>query len=323
MLDNSLSDFVASLDDKSFKELQTLVNERSYREKLGFSTYHEVANLFRPHPNCPHCESENTRKDGRTASGLLSFECKHCGRKFNQLTSTIFEGSKQPFVVWLQFLELMHWHNSTREISDVVGISLQTAFEWRHRVFATVKSYQEALVLSGTIWIDETYVSDWKQTGKGAKKRGLSSQKYCIALAIDKDKHVFAFVSGKGKPSSKKIRAALEKHIDPGSTIIHDKERSHKALIEALKATDFSYKADSKDEEYLEKMALVNYYCGWLKRYLERFVGMDQEGHLQDYLNWYVYRFALSRDQETWPVLGRLVRHLLLIPATFRSSRSR
>lgn len=148
-----------------------------------------------------------------------------------------------------------------------------------------MKDSRDHLVLKGTVWIDETYVNDWKLTGQGAKKRGLSTQKYCSALAIDSSHHIVAFVSGKVKPSSKRIGAALETHLAQNSTIIYDKERSHKALIKALEATDFSYKADMQDEEYIEKMRLINYYCSWIKRYLNRFIGMNQDAHLQDYLN--------------------------------------
>lgn len=137
-------------------------------------------------------------------------------RVYNQLSATIFESAKYPFVIWLQFLELMIWHNPTRAVSEILSISEQTAIEWRHRVFKTVNDYQENLVLSGKVWIDETYLSDWKKTSYSQKKRGLSSQKYCIVVAIDTYKYIFAFVSGKGKPSTKRIKAALEKHIAKG-----------------------------------------------------------------------------------------------------------
>lgn len=323
MDNNSYRDFVTSLSVDEFAEFSRAVQERHYLEILGIATFKELAELYRPHPVCPYCDFPDTVQNGHTTQGLKRYLCPHCGRKYNQLTSTIFESSKYPFITWLKFLELMVWHSPIRAISEMVGISEQTAIEWRHRVFQTVTDYQNELVLSGKVWIDKTYISDWEQTGNAKKKRGLSNQKYCIAVAIDADKHIFAFVSGKGKPSAKRIKAALKCHIAEGSTIIHDKERAHKGLIDALKATDFSFRADTQDADYLQNMALVNHYCGWLKRYLNRFTGMNQEEHLQDYLNWYVYRFAIARDDEKWAKLGRLVRHLALSKSTFRSSRRR
>lgn len=36
----------------------------------------------------------------------------------------------------------------------------KTAFEWHHRVLATVYGYQDRIVLRDTVWVDETYISD-------------------------------------------------------------------------------------------------------------------------------------------------------------------
>lgn len=64
-------------------------------------------------------------------------------------------------------------------------------------------------------------------------------------------------------------------------------------------------------------MGLVNNLCSWLKRCLWRFTGMDLE-NLQFYLNLYVYFFRVKRDDERWPKIARVVRHLLMAEARFR-----
>ena len=82
---------------------------------------------------------------------------------------------------------------------------------------------------------------------------------------------------------------------------------------------DEPHKADVRDPVYLEAMALVNNLCSWLKRYLWRFTGMDPD-KLQSYLNVYVYLFRVKRDDERWPKIARVVRHLFATDARFRSS---
>lgn len=57
--------------------------------------------------------------------------------------------------------------------------------------------------------------------------------------------------------------------------------------------------------------------CSRLKRHLRRFAGMDPE-NLQSYLNPYVYFFRVERDDERWPKIARVVRHLLMAEARFR-----
>jgi hypothetical protein len=199
-------------------------------------------------------------------------------------------------------------------------VTHKTAFEWRHRVFATVDGYQDGLKLSGRIWIDELYLtdSDIVRSADFVQKRGLSKSKICIAVAIDAFKNAVVVICGHGKPSSKRIKDALLSHITPGSVIVHDMERSHPALVKAAKCTDEAYKADVNDPAYLEAMGLVNNLCSWLRRYLFRFPGM-KKGNLQSYLNWFVYLFRVRRDEEKWPKTARVLRHLLMSDASFRS----
>lgn len=112
----------------------------------------------------------------------------------------------------------------------------------------------------------------------------------------------------------------LRSEIAPCSLIVHDKEKAHKSPVKAAKCTDEAYKADAKDPAYLEAMELVNNLCSWLRRYLFRFPGMKKD-NLQSYLNWFVYLFRIRRDEEKWPKTARVMRHLLMTDAHYRSSR--
>lgn len=204
--------------------------------------------------------------------------------------------------------------------AEIVGISHKTAFEWRHRVFAAVSGYQDRLVLSGRVWLDETYVVDTDLShGYGqARKRGLSSQKLCVVVAIDERKTVVAKVCGHGKPSSARIRDVMLPHLAEGSTVVHDMEKSHAALVRATGCRSEAYRADVRDPAYLECMALVNNLCSWLKRNLWRFTGMDP-GNLQLYLDWYVYLFRVNQAKDRWPKVERVLRHLMMADARYRS----
>ena len=107
-----------------------------------------------------------------------------------------------------------------------------------------------------------------------------------------------------------------EKYID-GITLVHDRERAHNVLVRENGLAGESYKADARDPEYLEAMGLVNNLRSRLKRCLWRFTGMDPE-NLQSHLNLYVYFFRVKRDDERWPKIARVVRHLLMAEARFR-----
>lgn len=184
--------------------------------------------------------------------------------------------------------------------------------------------YQNRIVLRGCAWIDETYVSD-TDLSKGygqARKRGLSKQRLCIAVGIDARKEPVAVVCGHGKPSTARIRKAMKGHVAKGATLVHDRERARNALVRELDLEDESHKADVRDPEYLEALELVNNPYSWIKRCLRRFTDMDP-ANLQSYLNLYVYLFRVKRNDERWPKIARVVRHLLTAEARFRSSTLR
>lgn len=315
---------VVGLSPDDFALLSSAVAERRCREEVGFGTFAEAAALYRPDPPCPACRAKGAWRDGLTDAGVQRFLCHECGTRFNSLTGTVLERAKSDMPTWVGFVRLMRFNVPIDAIAEVCRVSHQTAWEWRHRLFEAVDDYQDRLVLRDRVWLDETYLTDTDLThGYGeAVRRGLSKQKVCIAVAIDVHKNPIARVCGHGKPSSKRIKDALEKNIAEGSTLVGDKERAHNALAKAVKGTHEAYKADTKDPVYLEQVAMVNNLCSWIKRYLWRFTGMEMK-YLQSYLNWYVYLFRVKQARERWPEIARVVRHILMTEGHFRSSRVR
>ena len=317
---NPYEGMVSSLDAKELKLLEAAVAERKCREAIGAGTLDEAVALWRPHPSCPSCGSPGSWRNGQTPAGHQRWLCPECGSQFSALTGTALEYGKKELPTWERFITCMCHNAPINLIAEVCEVAHTTAFEWRHRVFATVDGYQDRLRLSGRVWIDELYLtdSDIVRSADFVQKRGLSKNKICIAVAIDAFKNAVVVTCGHGKPSSKRIKDALLSHIAPGSVIVHDMERSHPALVKAAKCTDEAYKADVTDPAYLEAMELVNNLCSWLRRYLFRFPGM-KKANLQSYLNWFVYLFRVRRDEEKWPKTARVLRHLLMTDAYFRS----
>lgn len=80
-----------------------------------------------------------------------------------------------PLATWVSFIRLMRYHVPVECAAELCGDTHKTAFEWRHRVLATVSGYQDRIVLRDTVWVDEIYVNDTGLSkGYGqAGKRGL------------------------------------------------------------------------------------------------------------------------------------------------------
>ena len=312
-----LRSLVDGLTDAQLDELRGAVGSRMCREKYGADTIEGLLAKWARPVRCPSCGGKVAWSDGSNGP-RPRFRCPACGRRFGLTTGTIFANAKLPLHKIMTIVEVMCHNASLRLIELVAEVSHSTAFLWRHKVFSTVSGWQDKVVLSGRVWIDEMYFEDTRvEHEPGApKKRGLSKDKVCVVVAIDSFKQAMAVASENGKPSTKRINRALKAHIREGSTIVHDCEKAHNALVRDLKLVDERYKANTADPVYLEQMALVNHLCSWIRRYVERFACMKSD-NLQAYLDWFVYLHRVHRDEERWPVEERVVRHLALSNSTY------
>ena len=313
MSENPFEEFVFSLDPVQFQQLTQAADKRIDKERYGFSSFEEAALAFGRIPVCPKCGSEYNHEDGTTPAGHKRYRCEECGSSYILLSDSIFNSAKISFHKLMGYIGMMSFNVPLEMCCEVLDIGSNTAELWRKKIFETVNGYQGHLKLYERVWLDETYIDDYSiiHNPFDKRKRGLSRDKICIVVAIDIYKNMVAVICGHGKPSSRRIRKALESHIVPGATVVHDGETSHNELIRKLNCTSEVYKADSKDPEYIEHMALINNMCGWLKRYIWHFIGMNI-ANLQSYLNWFIYLQRCKRDDEKWPKSVRILRHLLL-----------
>lgn len=304
---------VDGLSDEGLSELRDAVETRLCREKYGADTIEGLMAKWGRAPLCPACGRDGAWLDGSTAAGRARYRCPARGLRFNALSGTIFAGAKLPLHKIMRVVEVMCLNASLRLIELTCGVSHPTAFLWRHEIFSAVGGWQDRVVLSGRVWIDEMYFADTRAPREpGSRRRhGLSRDKVCVVVAIDSWGRAMAVVGENGKPSTRGIGAALEGHIKEGSVLVHDCEKAHNALVRKLKLVDERHKADPSDPVYLEQMALVNHLCSWIRAYVDRFACMKSE-NLQAYLDWFVYLHRVHRDADRWPVEERVVRHLAL-----------
>ncbi len=223
---------------------------------------------------CPFCGSNEIRRDGfNKKTGLAIRECKDCGRKFNPLAGTIFDSRKIPFSEWIEFLVHLFQFHSVSMASFDNRNAVTTGLYWLSKTFLVVGGIQSGTVFSGKVWIDETYFPRWKselEKKDGKTLRGLSRNQFCVCSATDGKRCVLR-LCGVGKPSSAKAVRAYGKVIARGSTVVHDGDNSHKALVESLSLrekihTTKETKGMPDDENPMEPINKVH-------RYLAGFFG--------------------------------------------------
>jgi len=154
-----------------------------------------------PVGRCRYCGSESFVKNGRTPDGLQKHLCESCGRVFTVLSGTLFDSHKIPISEWMDFLRNIFSCQSFESISKNNRNSSNTTKYWFGKVLLVLRRYQDGTILSGQVWLDETY---------------------------------YAIEGKRGKPSSETTWDCFKDHIAPGSLLVHDGDASHRKLVREL-----------------------------------------------------------------------------------------
>ena len=280
----------------------------------------EAAMINSHAPNqCPFCGSERYSKIGYDGNGIRRFKCS-CGRKFKPTTGTIFDSRKIPVCEWIEYCLNIFRYISLNADSWNNRNAISTSKYWLEKLFLTLEGYQDSIVLSGKVWLDETYYSvimrDRERDKDGKLLPGLSRNQICVGVAIDKTQSV-CLIEGFGKPSQKSSYQAFKDHISPGSTLIHDKETAHKKLVEKLSLNSVSYA--SKDLRRLadseNPLDPVNRTHHLLKMFLNAHSGFNRN-ELQGYLN--LYAFAINPPVEPLEKVEKILNLVFEKPKSLR-----
>lgn len=191
-------------------EKSTSSPDRAPTSKL--SSLEEIRSArFHEGLNCPHCGVKGNSKKNGTYRGRQRYLCKSCKQTYNDLTNTPIHRTKYP-EKWASYLRAMEQGLSLRKCAKLVGISLQTAFEWRLKILHALTQIKNQK-LEGILEADETYVlysekgkrelpRKARKRGGVAKKRGISDEQVCILVARDRTKHTMAEVATFGRMSA-------------------------------------------------------------------------------------------------------------------------
>lgn len=263
----------------------------NHHRRVEESDESDMVNYYIP-VKCPFCESEEFKKNGYTKSGVQRYKCT-CNKAFLPTTGTIFDDHKLSVSEWMEYCLNLFRHVSILADSWSNKNAFKTSRYWLQKLFLTLDGVQNNIVLSGDVWLDETFYSviseDIVRNGDGHKLRGLSNNQICIGVATDKQ-HTIFLVEGTGKPSQKKTHDTFITHIEPGSKLIHDKESAHKRLVNVLALESITY--DSKGlKGLLDKdnpLYPVNRAHAILKMFLNSHSGFNRE-NLQGYLNLFAF----------------------------------
>ena len=178
------------------KQLSKTLTEEQFQELLKLRNEPDIAEHDETH--CTHCGHPEPVKNGKTKNKTQRYRCKGCKKVFTQKTNTVQHYSKKSPALWARYVDLMFQGKSIRKIAKELGISVTTAFYWRHKILNIFKNNYKPK-LKSVVEADETY---FRLSYKGQKKnfpkrrkprkrgwihkRGISKEQVCVLTATDR-----------------------------------------------------------------------------------------------------------------------------------------
>ncbi|WP_300247693.1 hypothetical protein [Methylovulum sp.] len=110
--------------------------------------------------HCPECLSNKTNKRGKNhrQQECRRYTCKKCGKRFDDLTGTIFMGRHQPLSVWFSYLYLMGLNVSNRQVAEELDLNESDGQAMAELLRGGIAPCRPTVRLAGEVECDEVYV---------------------------------------------------------------------------------------------------------------------------------------------------------------------
>ena len=146
---------------------------------------------------CPTCGSAAVARHGRdeTQPHRQRYRCTACGGRFDDLTGTALAGRHRPLRLWVLCLYLMGLNLSNRQIAHELGLSGSDVQAMTEHLRAGLVAKTPAVVLDGTVEVDEVYVVAGHKghpaavAKKAAAGDGVGSRAHPVAARWRKRSH--------------------------------------------------------------------------------------------------------------------------------------
>lgn len=270
--------------------------------KVRKQTISKTASFEKDTMLCPYCHETCIVKNGHTKNKVQTYKCKNRGKRFNDLTSTVFAGCHLTYEQIVIFLQSFKDKISIRKTAERMGVNRNTVHLLRLKMLDSFKDTKKQIRLSDKVEADEIYRSinlkgtklidmprfSKPRSSKGASTRGINSHKVCIASAIDENDTMFFEIVETGPITSDMVKDSLGKKIGNVSKLITDCKTSYESLAKEKHLNLKQVKSGCHADNDGNNLTNINSVHSGLTTFLSVFRGVSTK-HLQGYLDWYTF----------------------------------
>ena len=269
---------------------------------------------------CSYCQSKLIIKHG-SRDGFQRYKCKSCHKVFTSSTGTSHYHlhKKEKFEEYKSLME--QGYIPIKKMAAEIGISIQTAFDWRHKILSNLKETNNQF--EGLTEIDDLWFL-YSQKGRkglkysrkrgGSKRRGDNNFQVKLLITADRKTNKDLSVVRIGRLKKSDIERKVGGQFVHGSTLISDKHRSIASFAKSEGLTHVSFLAKKHTAGGDFHIQNVNNIATRLKTIVNHeFRGVSTK-YLQCYANWFALLErnkshgdcnnsldqALSNNNQTW-----------------------
>ena len=244
---------------------------------------------------CPHCESKQFVSNG-SVNGRKRYKCNNCKRSFGDYSGTVLSNIKK-MNKFLKYKEIMLNEGTIplKMMCSRVGISIKTAFDWRHKLIGSLSESNDKF--ENETQIDDIWVS-YSQKGRrglkfskkrgGNKKAGDNNYQAKILTATNKDQTVMK-VARIGRITKSDIQRKLGNKFKTGTKIISDSHPSIVGFAKDIKLNHVYFKSKEHIASTGENLQFLNNQASRLDTMINRTLKGVSTKYLQNYVNWFSF----------------------------------
>jgi len=247
--------------------------------------------------SCPHCQSKKLRANGKLKQ-VQRYVCNGCGKNFSETTGKVWYNLKKRDKVNAYLYCLLSGY-SIRKSAKETEISIQTSFDWRHKLLAAfsnvwVEGFQGICESDDLFFLhsekgNRQLARKPRKRGGKATKRGISKEQIAVIATCDRSGNKDMKVVARGRISKKDIDKVLQGKLSGVDTLCSDSHRSYTAFAKSERVEHKKFNA-SKGRRVVDKVyhvQNVNNMDMRLRKWMEQFNGVATK-YLQNYLNWFL-----------------------------------
>jgi transposase-like protein len=243
--------------------------------------------------SCPRCGSNLFIKNGKRGE-MQQYKCKSCCTVFTSRTGTPFHKVQKPDKFEAYKALMLDGYIPLRKMAAKVGISIQTAFDWRHKILSGPGDGVEKF--EGITEIDDIWFL-YSQKGRkgleysrkrgGGKRAGDNDFQAKLLITADRQSNTDMSLVRIGRLKKSDIERKIGGKFSDNSTLVSDKHRSIASFAKSEGLKHVSFKASEHSAGGDHHVQCVNNQASRLKSIINHSLRGVSTKYLQSYANWF------------------------------------